>query len=125
MPDHVAQVPHARSATSFLAGFHREHVERAARAVAEHDVVVIGMGWNPFVAKARKALDEAGIAHHDLDFGNYTNMWRERLAIKLWAGWPTLPMVFVKGRLIGGNSDLRYALKEGLVQELLDGERAA
>lgn len=120
MPEHVGQVPHAPTAQAHLAGYHRETVDQVARAIAEHDVVVVGMGWNPHVAKARKALDEAGVSHHDLDFGNYTSQWRERLAIKLWAGWPTLPMVFVKGQLVGGASDTQAALADGTLKAMLE-----
>jgi glutaredoxin-related protein len=31
----------------------------------------------------------------------------------MWTGWPTLPMVFVKGVLIGGASDLEAMLERG------------
>jgi monothiol glutaredoxin len=120
----LAEVPHAATATAFLDGFHPDVVRRVADAVRTHEVVVVGMAWNPFVPKARKALDEAGIPHHDLDLGNYTNMWRERLAVKLWAGWPTFPMVFVKGTLVGGNSDVRAALDDGTLKALREAPRA-
>lgn len=105
-----------------IADFHADVVGEVARAVSTHDVVVVGMGWNPFVKKARQALDEAGVPHHDLDYGNYTSMWKERLAIKLWSGWPTFPQVFVKGRLVGGDADIRAALAAGEVAEALQGE---
>lgn len=35
------------------------------------------------------------------------------LAYKMWTGWPTLPMVFVKGVLVGGASDLKRLLESG------------
>ncbi len=125
MPEHVGQVPHAQTAARKLESWHRDTVRQVADAIGQHDVVVVGMAWNPHVPKARKALDEAGIAHFDLDLGNYTNMWKERLAVKLWAGWPTFPMVFVKGQLVGGNSDLRAGLEDGTVKALLGDEEAA
>jgi len=125
MPAHVGQIPHAPSATAMLGSYHRDTVEQVADLVQQHDVVVIGMAWNPHVPKARKLLDQAGILHQDLDIGNDTNMWRQRLAVKLWAGWPTFPMVFVKGQLVGGASDVKAALADGSLQALLDGERAA
>jgi glutaredoxin-related protein len=34
--------------------------------------------------------------------GSYLSQWRRRNALKMWTGWPTFPMVFVKGTLIGG-----------------------
>ena len=88
-------------------------------AVQANHVVVVGMAWNPHVPKARQALDEAGIAYTYLEYGNYISGWRQRLAIKMWSGWPTFPQVFVKGALVGGNTDLRAALADGTVKALL------
>jgi glutaredoxin-related protein len=31
----------------------------------------------------------------------------------MWTGWPTFPMVFVKGKLIGGGSELKALLALG------------
>jgi glutaredoxin-related protein len=93
--------------------FHAALVEEIAALVAEHDVVVVGMGWNPHVARARKALDAAGIAHVDKDVGNYAAGWKPRLALKMWAGWPTFPMVFWKGALLGGADETEGALRDG------------
>ena len=31
----------------------------------------------------------------------------------MWTGWPTLPMVFVKGVLVGGADDLERLVKNG------------
>ena len=90
------------------------------RAVAEHAVVVVGMGQNPFPKRARRALDAAGIAHHDIDHGNYFSGWRERSALKFWSGWPTFPMVFVRGSLVGGANDLIKLIDSGELKQLLD-----
>jgi monothiol glutaredoxin len=94
-------------------------VREVQAAVAKHAVVVVGMGLNPFPKKARKALDAAGVAHHYLEYGNYFSNWRQRNALKLWTGWPTLPMVFVKGMLVGGASDLQKLIDSGELKKLL------
>ena len=88
-------------------------------ALAAHAVVVVGMRQNPFPKKARKALAEAGIAHHYIEYGSYLGMWRPRLALKMWTGWPTIPMVFVKGALIGGAEDLQRLIDSGELKQLL------
>jgi glutaredoxin-related protein len=88
-------------------------------AVAKNPVVVVGMGMNPFPKKARKALDAAGVVYQYLEYGNYFNTWRQRNALKLWTGWPTLPMVFVKGVLIGGANDLVTMIDSGELKKLL------
>ena len=82
-------------------------------------VLVVGMAGNPFCKRARKALDAAGVPHQYLEYGSYFSRWRERLALKMWTGWPTLPMVFVKGVLIGGADDLAKVIASGELKRLL------
>ena len=105
--------------------FHADTVTAVREAIATDDVVVVCMAWNPHVRLARKALDEAEIPHTYLEYGNYLTGWKPRLAIKLWSGWPTFPQVFVKGQLVGGNTDLRAFLADGTVQGLLEDASAA
>lgn len=118
-------VTHAPAARMAMDRFHADVVDQVRAAVGEHDIVVVGMAWNPHVPKARKALDQAGLQHTYLEFGNYLSGWKPRLALKIWAGWPTFPMVFVKGALVGGNSDVRAALADGSLQAMLDVAEAA
>ncbi len=88
-------------------------------AIAAHDVVVVGMAMNPHPGQARRALVKAGVAFHDLSYGSYLSGWRDRLALKMWSGWPTFPMVFVKGQLVGGASDLIALIDKGELKALL------
>lgn len=104
-----------------LAGTHAEVVREAQRAIAANKVVVIGMRQNPFPKRARKALDAAGVAYQYLEYGSYFGGWRPRLALKMWTGWPTLPMIFVKGVLVGGATDLEKLIQSGELQKLLAG----
>lgn len=94
-------------------------VREVQAAVASNSVVVVGMGMNPFPKKARKALDAAGVTYQYLEYGNYFNTWRQRNALKLWTGWPTLPMVFVKGVLVGGANDLIALIDNGELKKML------
>ncbi len=94
-------------------------VKEVQAAIARHAVVVVGMGGNPFPKKVRKLLDDAAVAHHDLNYGNYLNTWRERNALKMWTGWPTFPMVFVKGTLVGGADDVKKLIASGELKALL------
>lgn len=94
-------------------------VREVQAAVAAHPVVVVGMAQNPMPKKARKLLDSAGIAYHYLEYGSYLNTWRRRNALKLWTGWPTFPMVFVKGTLVGGASDVEGLLASGELRKML------
>jgi len=106
--EHVAD-----SVKESVAAFHRSIVDEVATTVARDRVVVVGMAQNPFVKKARKVLDDRGIKFTYLEYGSYLSKWKERLAIKLWAGFPTFPMVFVDGTLVGGFSDVEKLCAEG------------
>lgn len=100
-------------------GFHTEVIAEVERAILENPVVVVGMAQNPHVRNVRKALGEAGIAFHYLEYGSYFSKWKERLAIKLFSGWPTFPQVFVRGTLIGGEDLTKAAIADGTLQRLL------
>jgi glutaredoxin-related protein len=102
-----------------VASLHADVLTKVQSAVARHAVVVVGMAGNPFVRKARRALDAAGVAHHDLDYGSYLAQWRRRNALKMWTGWPTFPMVFVKGQLVGGANDLQALIDSGELKRLM------
>ena len=102
-----------------VAGHHADTVKEVQDSVARHAVVVVGMRQNPFVRKARKALQDAGVAFEYLEYGSYLGEWRRRNALKMWAGWPTLPMVFVKGVLVGGAEDLARLIASGELRTML------
>jgi len=104
-----------------IASNHRDIIDEVEAAIAAHTVVVVGMKQNPFPRRARKALTAAGIAFHYLEYGSYLNTWRRRTALKIWSGWPTFPMIFVKGVLVGGATDVEALLKSGeLARRLAD-----
>jgi glutaredoxin-related protein len=37
----------------------------------------------------------------------------------MWTGWPTFPMIFVKGTLIGGANDLKKLIDSGEFKQLV------
>ena len=102
-----------------IANLNADIVHNVQAAAASNPVLVVGMGMNPHCRRARKALNEAGVAHHYLEYGSYLGGWRQRNALKMWTGWPTFPMVFVKGALIGGADNLRKLLDSGELKRLL------
>jgi len=102
-----------------IADNHVDIVREVEAATAANAVVVVGMRQNPMPKKARKALDARGIAYKYLEYGSYLNTWRRRNALKMWTGWPTFPMIFVKGVLIGGAADLERLIDSGELARLL------
>ena len=120
MPRPILDETHIHPAIRARIATHEQAiVHEVQHAVARHAVVVVGMAMNPFPRRARRALDRAGVAHHDLSYGSYLSRWRERNALKLWTGWPTFPMVFVKGTLVGGAKDLQRLIASGELKTLL------
>ena len=98
---------------------HRDIVREVEAAIAENEIVVVGMAQNPFPWRARRTLTKAGIAHCYLQYGSYLSQWRRRNALKMWTGWPTFPMVFVKGVLVGGAAELTALIENGGLRRLL------
>ena len=102
-----------------IATHQHDIVHEVQAAIAAHNVVVVGMGQNPMPRKARKLLDAASVVYHYMEYGNYLNTWRRRNALKMWTGWPTFPMVFVKGALVGGADDVQRLLVNGELKKML------
>ena len=105
-----------------IANHHAEIVREVQAAIGGNDVVVVGMKQNPFPKKARKALEVAGVPYKYLEFGSYFGGWRRRNALKMWTGWPTFPMIFVKGVLIGGADDLKRSIQSGELKQMIAGK---
>jgi len=89
-----------------IAGHNADIVKEVQDAVAANAIVVVGMRQNPMPKHARKLLDMHDIPYKYLEYGSYLKGWRRRTALKMWTGWPTFPMIFVKGVFIGGAEDL-------------------
>ncbi|HEY2189087.1 MAG TPA: glutaredoxin [Caldimonas sp.] len=102
-----------------VANLNADIVHNVQAAANSNPVLVVGMAGNQHVRRARKALDDAGIAYHYLEYGSYFGGWRRRTALKMWTGWPTFPMVFVKGTLIGGADDLERLVSGGELKRTL------
>jgi len=94
-------------------------VHEVQAAIAANDVVVVGMAQNPAPKQARKLLDAAGIRYVYLGYGSYFSEWYRRNALKMWTGWPTFPMIFVHGVLVGGASDLEKLIESGELKRML------
>jgi len=98
---------------------HADIIKEVQDAAAAHAVVVVGMRQNPQPKYARKILDMNSIPYRYLEYGSYLSQWRRRAALKMWTGWQTFPMVFVKGTLVGGASDLARLQASGELKKML------
>jgi glutaredoxin-related protein len=109
----------APAALAAMDAFHADIVREVKEVVQRDTVVVFGMATNAHVKRVRKALEDAGVAHTYMEYGGYFSRWRDRLAIKLWSGWPTFPQVFVRGTLIGGEDLTKAAIADGTLKSSL------
>lgn len=108
---------------SKIAENHRDIVEEVQQAIDDDDVVVVGMAVNFVVKQARKLLTQRGVPFRYLEYGGYLGQWRRRNALKMWTGWPTFPMIFVKGTLIGGGHELKKLAESGELDRMLKAPR--
>jgi glutaredoxin-related protein len=106
-----------------IATYRHEQVAQVKELIAAHRVVVIGMSQNPYPKRARRLLDDKGIAYEYLGIGSYMSDWKPRLVLKMWTGWPTFPMIFVDGVLIGGFQDLERLDASGELGRILNSAR--
>lgn len=107
-----------------VAAFRQTIVNEVMAAIRDNEVVVVGMIMNPFPARACRALDDAGQPYKYLEYGSYLNGWRSRGALKMWTGWPTFPMIFVRGILIGGYTDLQALINSGEFKQMVGPRRS-
>ena len=112
----------APNAEKSISEFHMQIIDDLEKCIAENDVVVVGMAVNPFVKKARKLLAAQNISFTYKEYGGYFSSWKERLAIKIWSGWPTFPQIFIRQSLIGGATDLEKLLENNQLDEILKHE---
>ena len=102
-----------------VANHHADIIHNVQAASVSNPVLVVGMAQNPLVKKARRLLDAAGIPCQYLEYGSYLSLWRKRNALKMWTGWPTFPMVFVKGNLVGGAEEIGGMIASGELKRTL------
>jgi glutaredoxin-related protein len=102
-----------------IAALNADIVHNVQAATTTNPVLVVGMAGNPFVRRVRRALAAADVAYHYLEYGSYFSEWRKRNALKMWTGWPTFPMVFVKGMLVGGAQEAEALIASGELKRTL------
>lgn len=120
MARHILDEAHIHPAIrDTIARNNEQIVLEVKKALAENAIVVVGMGQNPYPKKACRALNAKGIAYKYLEYGSYLSDWRRRNALKMWTGWPTFPMVFVQGVLVGGAKELIDMLGSGELERTL------
>ena len=103
-----------------IAGLNADIVQEVQDAVAANAIVIVGMRQNPMPKHAKKLLDMDRTPYKYLEYGSYLSEWRRRAALKMWTGWQTFPMVFVKGVLVGGADDLERLIASGELAKLIE-----
>lgn len=81
------------------------------------DVVVFSLAECPHCKRAKTSLQELGIVFTEISLTDYPE---KRSDMLLLADRLTVPQIFVRGRHIGGNSELQELLAENRLKELLE-----
>jgi cysteine synthase A len=118
-PDVAPTVGDVAEPTAEARRFVRDVVESAAQPV-----VLFALTWCEFTWAVRKLFKRCGIAYRavDLDGVAYQNdNWggKIRAALTEHSGMPTIPQLFVGGKLVGGASETFTAFAHGRLQALL------
>jgi monothiol glutaredoxin len=93
--------------------------------VAEHELVLFMKGTPDapqcgFSNRAAGALTELGRPFHAVNvFEMSPDPWATVQALAAWAEFPTLPMIWVKGELIGGSDIAVEMLESGELAQML------
>jgi len=99
-------------------GVAKAALESSVRYMAS-DLGPQGIRVNALSPGPTMTLAAAGISFHYLEYGSYFSEWRRRNALKMWTGWPTFPMVFVKGSLVGGGKEIEALIASGELKRTL------
>ncbi|GMI50383.1 hypothetical protein ScalyP_jg7591 [Parmales sp. scaly parma] len=95
-------------------------LKEVKEAVAtQNSIVIVGMQYNPFCSKAVSVLKKANFEAKYVGIGGYFSKYSERQAVKVWSGWPLIPIVFVKGEVVGGFTEINNMIKSGELANLL------
>ncbi len=105
-----------------IGGSYEETISEVKKSAESSPLLVVGMAQNPFCKKVRKNLDRAKIDYSYLEYGSYFKEWQRRLVLKMWSGWPTFPMVFINGQLVGGNQEVSVLLASGELKKMIGKE---
>ena len=70
----------------------------------------------PFCVRAIRLLEELNIAYDEIDLTDKEDAIQK---LKNETGWRTVPIIMIKGKLIGGYTDLKALVDEGKLNELV------
>src|SRR5205823_4949841 len=120
IPDEPRIHPAIRDA---IARNHSDIVREVDAAVTANDFVAVGMKQNPIVKQAKNTLAAKSNTYTYLEYGSYFSDWHRLNALKMCTGWPTFPMIFVRGVFIGGASNVGALIANGELARLLAAPR--
>ena len=102
---------------------HQQDVQDWIRkAIADNDVVLFmkGTAQMPqcgFSAQVAQILGHLGVAYKDI---NVLDDMGIREGVKVFANWPTIPQLYVKGEFVGGCDIIREMFQAGELSQLFD-----
>lgn len=83
------------------------------------EVVVYSSPFCPYCARAKKLLDQKGIAYEEIDV--FSNPSRRREMTEKAEGRTSVPQIFIDGKGIGGSDELHALDRAGKLDPMLAG----
>ncbi|MDN5939449.1 MAG: Grx4 family monothiol glutaredoxin [Salinisphaera sp.] len=93
------------------------------RNEVETNPVVLYMKGSPdfpqcgFSARASQALNACGVGYKAVNVFDDEEIYRQ--GVKLYANWPTIPQLFIKGELVGGCDIILDLYQSGELEKML------
>ena len=121
----VRQQPAAARSRVAAADLDIEAADLVGRSIDESPVVMFALEWCEFCWSVRKLFARLGIEYTSIDLDSVAyqrdNLGSEmRTVLEQRTGSPTIPQIFIAGRLMGGATDLFDAMRSGSMQRLLE-----
>ena len=103
----------SEEAQARLSDFHQPLIEQLQQEIHSHDIVVVGLAYQPSTQRVIKELNKLDCLTQCIEISPWIGSSEKRLAIKIWSGWPSFPQIFVRGMLIGGELELGNFVASG------------
>lgn len=86
-------------------------------------VRVFTRGWCVYCLAAKRLMRRLDVPIEELRVDHDPELWKRASAAA--GGWPTVPMIFIDDRFIGGYREVRSMHRRGVLRALLTGAGAS
>ncbi|KAK9478347.1 thioredoxin-like protein [Lipomyces japonicus] len=93
--------------------------------IEENPVIVFSKSYCPYCKATKSTFDQEGVKHKDLELDQLDTGAAIQNTLAALTNQRTVPVIFIGGKFIGGNSDLQVLKKNSQLKQLLKDAGAA